>query len=438
MSNIFWIAASLLIMLALAFVLYPVFFHRSGQSQQLDQRNQNLLAYRSRMQELDAEYEAGVFDKDNYEQLKTELGGSMLDDIPENETPVASTPGRKTGMAVALLSILAIPALTLVLYERWGAMDQVEQFITMEQLGGGDDAGREQQMASLAAQLQAKLEASPDNPDGWAMLGQTYMRMEKYPQAAQAFQQLEQSVGRVGGDDPSRALALGLAGQAMFFQYQGAMNAEVQQVITSALDLDPNEVNALGLLGISAFGQENYREAIGFWQRIVQVAPDHPQRDSIEGGILEAYNRLGETPPESLQASIQASSQPPAQALKSDGPGVTVSVSLDETFWNDVPADTTLFVFARQANVNSGAPLAVARFTAADMPLEIRLDDSMAMSPQNTISSVETVMVTARLSPSSSVMARAGDWQGSLAAPATVAAGEQTPLTLVINSLLIE
>jgi len=438
MSNMFWIAASLLIVLALAFVLYPVLFHRSGRSQQLDQRNQNLLAYRSRMQELDAEYEAGVLDKDNYQQLKTELGGSMLDDIPENETPAASSPGRKTGMAVALVSILAIPALTLVLYERWGAMDQVEQFITMEQLGSGDDADREQQMASLAAQLQAKLEASPDNPDGWAMLGQTYRRMEKYPQAAQAFQNLEQSVERAGGDDPSRAMALGLAGQAMFFQYQGAMNAEVQQVISSALELDPNEVNALGLLGISAFGQENYREAIGFWQRIVQVAPDHPQRDSIEGGITEAYNRLGETPPESFLASIQASDQQSAQALKSDGPGVTVSVSLDEAFWNDVPADTTLFVFARQANVNSGAPLAVARFTAADMPLEIRLDDSMAMSPQNTISSVGKVMVTARLSPSSSVMARAGDWQGSLAAPATVAAGEQTPLTLVIDSLLIE
>lgn len=434
MSNMFWIAASLLIVLALAFVLYPVLFHRSGRSQQVDQRNQNLLAYRSRMQELDAEYEAGVLDKDNYQQLKTELGGSMLDDIPENETPAVSSPGRKTGMAVALVSILAIPALTLMLYERWGAMDQVEQFITMEQLGGGDDASREQQMASLAAQLQGKLEASPDNPDGWAMLGQTYMRMERYPQAAQTFQRLEQSVERAGGDDPSRALALGLAGQALFFQYQGEMNAEVEQVISSALELDPNEVNALGLLGISAFSQENYREAIGFWQRIVQVAPDHPQLDSIEGGIREAYSRLGETPPENLLTSAQ----PSAQALPSDGPGVTVSISLDEAFWNDVPADTTLFVFARKANVSSGAPLAVARFTASDMPLEVRLDDSMAMSPQNTISSVEKVMVTARLSPSGNVMASAGDWQGSLEVPATVAAGEQEPLTLVIDSLLIE
>jgi cytochrome c-type biogenesis protein CcmH len=438
MSTMFWIAASLLIMLALAFVLYPVLFHRAGQSHQSDQRNQNLLAYRSRMQELDAEYEAGLLDQDNYQQLKTELGGSMLDDIPENEAPVKSTSGRKTGMVVALASILAIPALTLVLYERWGAMDQVEQFITMEQMGGGDNADREQQMASLAAQLQAKLEASPDNPDGWAMLGQTYMRMEQYPQAAQAFQRLEQSVERAGGDLPSRALALGLAGQALFFQYQGAMNDEVQQAISSALELDPNEVNALGLLGISAFGQENYREAIGFWQRILQVAPDHPQRESIAGGIAEAYNRLGETPPEGSLASAQVSGQGSAQALTSDGAGVTVSVSLDETFWNDVPADTTLFVFARQANVNSGPPLAVARFTASDMPLEIRLDDSMAMSPQNTISSVEQVMVTARLSPSSSVMASPGDWQGSLETPATVTVGDQTPLTLVIDSLLIE
>lgn len=429
MSETFWIAAAFLILMALAFVLYPVLFHRSGRRQQTDQRNQNLLAYRSRMRELDAEYESGVLDENNYQQLKTELGGAMLDDIPENEQALVTTPGRKTGIAVALACILAVPALTVMLYDRWGAMDKVEQFITMQQMGDTTDAGREGQIASLAAQLEARLKASPDNPEGWAMLAQTYMRMEKYPQAAQAFLQLEQSVERTEGDDPSRALALGLAGQALFFQYQGQMNAELQQVISRALELDPNEVNALGLLGIHAFGQENYRDAIDFWQRIVAVAPDHPQLESIEGGIREAYNRMGETPPAAAVA------QPPAPA---DGPGVTVAVSLDQAFWNDVPADATLFVFARQANTSSGAPLAVARFKASDMPLEIRLDDSMAMSPQNTISSVEQVMVTARLSLGSSVAASAGDWQGSLEAPATVAAGEHTPLELVIDTQLID
>ena len=135
MTDTFWIAATVLIILALMFVMYPVFFHQLGARKQTDLKNQNLMAYRSRMKELDSEYEAGILDDENYRQLKGELAGSMLDDVPEQEQeqeqarPVIR--GRKSAMAVALVAILLIPAATVYLYERWGAMDRVEQFITM-------------------------------------------------------------------------------------------------------------------------------------------------------------------------------------------------------------------------------------------------------------------------------------------------------------------
>ena len=86
-----------------------------------------------------------------------------------------------------------------------------------------------------------------------------------------------------------------------------------------------------------------------------------------------------------------------------DGVGVTVRVSLAEDFRDQVPANTTLFLFARQANVQQGPPLAVARLTADQLPVEIRLDDRYAMSPQATIYSFDDVVLTWRLTSYNSV-----------------------------------
>ncbi|MBQ0831610.1 c-type cytochrome biogenesis protein CcmI [Marinobacter sp.] len=427
MTQAFWIAATVLIIFALGFVLYPVMFHRRGARQQTDLRNQNLLAYRSRMAELEKEHQAGIIDKEAYRQLREELAGAMLDDVPDNEAPSKTVPGRKSAIAIALFSILLIPAATVLLYEEWGAMDSVESFLAMQELGSSDEA-RATQMSELTLQLRARLEASPDNPDGWAMLGQTYMRLERYDDAAWAFRKLADNVS---SDDGSRAVALGLAAQAQFFRSQGAMTEEVTSAIEEARALNPDEVNSLGLLGINAFSQGNYREAIRYWERIQTVAPDHPQLASIQGGIKEAYTRLGEQPP----VPAPAFSEPNDSA---GGVGVTVRVTLDEAFKQDIPDDTTLFLFARAANTQSGPPLAVVRLTASALPIEVRLDDSHAMAPQAVISGAEKVVVTARLTRSGNINAQAGDWQGSTDSPIEVSEDQGAPVVLVIDQQLID
>jgi cytochrome c-type biogenesis protein CcmH len=420
MTETFWIAATVLIVLALAFVLYPVLFHSAGARERADLRNQNLMAYRSRMKELDSEHQAGLLDDENYRQLKEELAGAMLDDV-QDEALVKPVPsGRRTAIAVGLIAILLFPAATYVLYQEWGAMDQVEQFLAMQQIGETDQA-RQSQMQDLTRQLRERLEASPDNPDGWAMLGQSYMRLEQYGDAAQAFRRL----ANYAPDERARAVALGLAAQALFFQSQGAMTDTVTQAIEDARALNPDEVNALGLLGIHAFSQQEYRDAIGYWERIVTVAPDHPQLASIQDGIREAYLRLGEEPP------AMASAAP-------SGPGVTVRVSIDDAFQDQVADDTVLFVFARRQDGAGGPPLAITRLTAADLPAEVRLDDSQAMSPDAKISAVDRVMVTARLSRSGNAIAQPGDWQGSLDAPADVGPATGEPVELVIDQQLTD
>ncbi len=334
-------------------------------------------------------------------------------------------------MVVALLAILVLPVGTYFGYQEWGgSMDQVEQFLAMQEMNAtqGDQTAR---MAELADQLRKRLEESPDNADGWAMLGgQTYMRLERYEQAAEAYRRLADVVSE---DRNASAVALGgLAAQANYFASEGEMTPPaVTDAIAAARALNPDEVNALGgLMGINAFGQQNYREAIEYWQRITEVAPDHPQLGgAIRGGIEEAYRRLGETPPPEGVASE------PQQAA---GPGVSLRVSLDEGLRQQVADNTVLFIFARPAAAAGGAPVAVARMTAGDLPAEIRLDDRYAMSPpESAISAQQDVVVVARLSRSGSVNPQPGDWEGRVEAEVLPPPAEaEPPVELVINQEL--
>lgn len=422
-DTLFWILAAALICLALAFVIWPLFSHRADARAQLDLRNQNLMAYRSRMKELDNEYQAGILDEENYRQLREELAGSMLDDVPDADKGIVNKPGREPGrrsaVVITLVSLAIVPAAAVYLYQQWGAMEEVAQYRAMQEMTAAE-GDRAEQMAALTAQLRARLEDKPQNTEGWAMLGRSYMRLEQFADAAWAFEQL---ASQIDDDNQARATAWGLSAQALFFNSQGEMSEEVRGAIENARALNPDEVNALGLLGISAFSAGNYQQAIRFWERIVEVAPDHPQLASIRNGIGEAYQRLGQEPP-----------QP--ETAQASGPGVTVRVELSSAFAGQVPDDTTLFLFARSTDRQNRVPLAVARLTAADLPVDVRLDDRFTMSPDNRLSDVSEVALVARLSRSGNAMAQAGDWQGELDEPVAVSESQDVAATLVIDQQL--
>ncbi|TGN41265.1 c-type cytochrome biogenesis protein CcmI [Marinobacter confluentis] len=433
MTQTFWLTASVLILLALCFIVAPLVFHRSGRRAALDLRNQNLLAYRSRLAELDRELEAGTLDQESYQQLRDELIGSLTDDVPDADRGMLDSPnmmkGGRSARVVVLACLIAIPAAAVFFYERWGYMGELEQFLTMQEMAASD-GDRRGQMQGLAEQLREKLEASPGNTDGWAMLGRTYMTLEQYPDAAWAFERLAESIE----EDPQReATAWGLSAQALFFQSEGQPGGEVQRAIENARAINPDEVNSLGLLGITAFSQQQYEDALNYWERILEVAPDHPQVASIRQGIEEAYQRLGQEMPTTEMPSTAGSADGQGSA------GVLVKVEIDPAFADDIADDTALFVFARPVDATGGAPLAVARLTAGQLPAVVRLDDRNAMSPQARISDAESVRVQARLSRSGNAMPQAGDWQGQIDEPVVVqenAGAASEPVTLVIDTQL--
>ena len=98
------------------------------------------------------------------------------------------------------------------------------------------------------------------------------------------------------------------------------------------------------------------------------------------------------------------------QAGTSDPAGLNLKVSLDPALTKEITPESAVFVFVRAAQ-NPGPPLAVVRKRVDELPFEIALDDSHAMMPNRTISSVENVIVGARISATGNALRQPGDYE---------------------------
>lgn len=70
----------------------------------------------------------------------------------------------------------------------------------------------------------------------------------------------------------------------------------------------------------------------------------------------------------------------------------------------------------------------------AKLPLEVTLDESMAMAPGLSLSKFDQYVITARYSAAGSVQAQPGDLEGRIEATRAQSGG--TPLAVVIDHVL--
>lgn len=413
MDMTFWLPLVLLVILALVFVIYPMIFFQPRKDR-VDRRQQNLATYRSRMEELDAELDSGNLDKDSYEKLKVELEASLLEDVGDPEAVVGEPVqgSRRAILAVTLVVLVVVPAGAFYFYDRFGFQEELfhaREIAQMQQRVQSDP----EEMLRLLDDLRDRLEAEPNHVQGWTVLARSNMQLERYDEAADAFSELAKAMERTGEGDPGSAW--GLSAQALFIGNQGRMMPQVREAIERARAHNPDEVNSLSLLGITAFQTGSYRDAIGYWERILEVAPDHPQAGSVRQGIVSAYNELGEPVPQDFLTA------PGAPASGDSDARVTAQVQLSEQAASDVGSDDVVFIYARSVE-GPPRPLSIARVQVSDLPLEVTLDDTMGMTEDGGIHPGQEVILVARVSRDGNATPQPGDWEGEVG-PVRVGAG---------------
>lgn len=381
----FWIYAALLLLAALMLLLWPVLRGRKDQAEE-DRTALNIALYEEHIAELEAQHANGALSADQLKEGRLEADRELLDDTDVGR-PKQSV---NLGNALPLIAALLVPVAGLGLYMYWGASEKVELTLSL--------AEQPKTVEDMIKRLEDTVRLQPDSVDAWYFLGRTYMSEQRPKEAAHAYEKTIELVGR----QPD---LLGQWAQALYFANGNKWSAELQSLLDEALSQDPNEATSLGLLGIAAFEDKRFQDAIDAWTQLSKsLDPQDPSYQAIQTGIERARSSLAETPQANAEtnATQDTAAAEPAPATVSDYK-LLIDVTISDEMLKQTSGTDTVFVFAR-AESGPPMPLAAKRLTVADLPASIALTDEDSLLPQLKLSSIGRVKLQASVSSSGDAM----------------------------------
>lgn len=385
-------------------------------------RAANVVAYRQRLAEVEADTAAGLIDADTAAGLRAELDARLLLDTDVAETPVATATKRNLALTAVLGVLVLGVAVAGYFFDGSWKIDQQIASAPAAGDGGPVPPGSVDEMDSRLAE---RLEKDPGDPQGWALLGRSYFVMQRYDAAAAAYARANELTEHREPD------LLVNEGESLGLSLDRDLRGRPQQLFEAALAIAPTNGKALWYAGMAAAQDGNSDAAKAHWSELSKQDLPPELRTVLDERLVE----LGVTPaPVAAAAPVpSAPSAAGSEAASTSGDALFVQVGIAPELADRIPSDATLFVFAK-AQEGPPMPLAVSRGSVGQLPREIRLDDSMAMTPAAKLTQFDRWIVTARISRAGQAMAVSGDLQGSL----TAARGDlgKSALVLTIDTVV--
>jgi cytochrome c-type biogenesis protein CcmH len=319
--------------------------------------------------------------------------------------------------------MIAVPVLAAGLY--WGLGNFQAINPTPEMLASDKPAmPSEEAINKMVEGLAKKMQASPDNSEGWLMLGKSYKHLEKYAQSADAYAHAYQLLG----DKPDVMLQYA---EALSFANDEQITGKSADLVFKALALEPNNPNALWLAGMAKAQAGEFVEAKKLWTKLANSLPKGSEAQQETQGLLAKLDS------KIAEANNQTGTKAVDKVATSEGTTphtATASVELQVSLAPELQAQTspadTVFIYA-QALSGPQMPLAIIKKQVSELPLSVSLTDAQAMTPAMKLSNFADVKLIARVSKSGDAIKKVGDLIGMLE---NVAVTDKTTHTLIINS----
>lgn len=173
-------------------------------------------------------------------------------------------------------------------YYLWGSFP-----LWQEYLHKNETQERAQQMLKsikspqeLIDKLRAKLDDTPKSAKGWYLLGRLYTSQSEHQKASEAFAKAHQFNPEDEQYTVNYAHSLWLVNNQQF-------NPEILTIFKNLLNKNPNQPDALAMLAMSAFMSHAYEDAIGYWQRLLKMAPEQSEESlAIRKAIAKAQEQI--------------------------------------------------------------------------------------------------------------------------------------------------
>ena len=409
-----WLPLVLLTVVAMAFVLVPVWRYRVRETEagvaQRATRNREI--FTQRQAELEREVGEGTIAAEDHQRMLAELQRAFMLDMEalqqQQDKPAAAVlPLRWLPIALAL----AIPVGALLLYRSQGAAPDLALPALMQKItDASDEQAQSAALAELADSLGQRLERRPDDLQTGYMLGTLYLGMDRYAEAISVFDKMLVEMEPT----PDKATVLGQLAQARYLAAESVITPEAQDAMEQALALNPNEQAVMSLYAIDAFLKQDFVAALQYWRRqLSDLTPGSRDAEELRQRIALVESSL----PAEQKAAVQGST-------------LTVTIDVAPLLAAKLTPDMRLFIYARSPAMPM--PIVAQNVPVPAFPFTITLDNSMSMTGAQ-LESVPELVVGARLSVSGNAVGQSGDLE-TLSAPFTLTE-QSEPLTLTIDSI---
>ena len=285
----FWIIAALFIVFALWFVLPPL-LEKSATDDSDDLRAANVLIYQDQFKEMESDLKNGLVSEDQYQQDKEELERRLLEDIkaPGIESSKSSRGTRNFAYGVGMAIPVGVIALYFLIGNPKGLFPSLASAELASQSAPQGGPMSNQQIAANVEKLAKRLEQNPNDAQGWLMLARSYTLMERFADAASAYE---------------HATALNANDATIWADYAEAsamangqrLAGKPTEAINRALQIDPKNQKALDLAGSAAYQAGDYKKAIDYWQKLLNELPAGSEElRAISDQIAKAKQEAGE------------------------------------------------------------------------------------------------------------------------------------------------
>ena len=411
-SPLFWLFAFALLAGTLAFLIPPL-LRRATAADAPGDASAATAVFRDHKRQIEADFAANAITAAERDAALADLATRFGAEL-QQEAQVARPANEHPRWIAAIVIVALVPVVAGALYFSLG--NPTAMTAAAPAAAGGHanlkDPAKDPQMASIVDGLARRLQANPDDGEGWAMLGRSYRVLGRMEAAAMAY-------GEAAKRLPPNAIVYTEWAEAVAQSQGQTLGGLPTELLDKALAVDPGYQKALALAGSAALERNDRATAARLWTKLrASLPPDSPNIAEVDAALKE----IGVTPPPSSAAAkapaspaaVVAAPAPKAAPTGAAPAAATIEgrVEIDPKLAGKIAPTDTIFVLARDPD-GSRMPLAALKLSGTDLPKSFTMSDAMAMSDATTLSRAKRIVVEARVSKSGNAMLQPGDLTGT-------------------------
>jgi len=350
-----WIVAGMLSVIIAGFLALPLIRGvRAGE----DRAEYDLRVYKDQLRELDRDEARGVIAEAEATAARIEIQRRIL---ATDEARQQAAPDSKGAKPILLAFVVAAPISAMIFYGMTGSPGVPDFPFAARDLPPSTTAGAPTQhpetsdqsaeVASIQAMvgsLLSRLEAQPNDVDGWILLARSYVTLDRYTEAADAYKTalpLANNVPELMAD----------YAEVLVMANGGEIVEQARQSFDNVLKADAANPKARFYLGMHKAQNGDVRGALQNWIDLITIGPAAaPWMPAVRGQIERAAEELGVSPADidpSAEALAIASRVP--QSLPALGAGAPVSPAEPGPGEDDVRAASEMSAEDRNVMIQS-------------------------------------------------------------------------------------